>query len=112
METLNQALKRILDHIDALLNQATFQEPAVRTRSLSNPTGSPLDSVERLAEAFERLSDGVIPAAVATEHAKVSTNLLRLVIDSDSVDSEIVAKAARAYRSLAGARARGAAARV
>ena len=101
METLNQALKRILDHIDALLNQATFQEPAVRTRSLSNPGGSPLDSVERLAEAWERLSEGAVPPIVAKQHAKVSANLLRLVIDSDSVDSEIVIKAARAYRHLA-----------
>jgi hypothetical protein len=100
METLTEALKRIMDHIDALLNQATFQEQAVRTRSLSNPTGSPLDSVERLAEAFGRLSGGVVPPDVAGPHAKVTANLLRLIVESDSVDSDLVAKAARAYEHL------------
>jgi hypothetical protein len=100
MQTLTEALRRILDHIDALLNQATFQEQAVRTSSLSNPSGSPLDSVERLAEAFGRLSQGVVPNEVSAAHAKVTANLLRLIVDSDSVDSEIVAKAARAYQHL------------
>ena len=100
MATLNEARKRILDHLIELMKEPTFEEPQGRHRSLSNPSGSPLDSIERLAEAFDRLSQGVVPPEMAEAHAEATAGLLRLIVNSDSVDSEIVAKASRAYRHL------------